>query len=450
MSPLDYVKTFNEFLWNSFLMYALLGVGIFYTVYLGFPQIRHLNLAFKYAFGPVFKKRKPGEKKVNSFQALATAVAAQVGTGNIGGVATAVATGGLGAIFWMWVSALLGMSTIFSEAVLAQKYKKEFHGETVGGSAYYLYYGLGSKWLAVFFSVAIVIALGFVGNMVQANSISIDLTNAFHIPSYIIGIILAAVVAVVVIGGQRRITAIAELLVPFMAVVYIVGSLIIIYMFADQLPSVIRTIFHDAFSLQSAAGGAAGTVMKYAIRYGVARGLFSNEAGMGSTPHAHALADVKDPSEQGFVAMAGVFVDTVLICTSTAFVIMLTGSYHNTALKSVAITQQGFEIAFGEGGIVFLAISLIFFAFTTIIGWYMFAEMNIKFMFGKKGILVYRALVVGFVFLGCLFAADLVWELADTFNGLMVIPNLIGIIFLAPQVKKIYTNFLANRKKKSS
>ena len=182
MNVLDYVKAFNEFLWNSFLMYALLGVGIFYTVYLGFPQIRHLNLAFKYAFGPIFKKRKPGETKVNSFQALATAVAAQVGTGNIGGVATAIASGGMGAIFWMWISALLGMSTIFSEAVLAQKYKKEYHGETVGGSAYYLYYGLGSKWLAVCFSVAIVLALGFVGNMVQANSISIALNNAFHIP----------------------------------------------------------------------------------------------------------------------------------------------------------------------------------------------------------------------------------------------------------------------------
>jgi len=233
MNVLDYVKAFNEFLWNSFLMYALLGVGIFYTVYLGFPQIRHLNLAFKYAFGPIFKKRKPGETKVNSFQALATAVAAQVGTGNIGGVATAIASGGMGAIFWMWVSALLGMSTIFSEAVLAQKYKKEYHGETVGGSAYYLYYGLGSKWLAVCFSVAIVLALGFVGNMVQANSISIALNNAFHIPSYIIGIVLAAVVGVVIIGGQRRITAIAELLVPFMAVVYILGSLVIIYMFAD-------------------------------------------------------------------------------------------------------------------------------------------------------------------------------------------------------------------------
>ena len=347
MNVLDYVKAFNEFLWNSFLMYALLGVGIFYTVYLGFPQIRHLNLAFKYAFGPIFKKRKPGETKVNSFQALATAVAAQVGTGNIGGVATAIASGGMGAIFWMWVSALLGMSTIFSEAVLARSIRKSIMARRSEAQPYYLYYGLGSKWLAVCFSVAIVLALGFVGNMVQANSISIALNNAFHIPSYIIGIVLAAVVGVVIIGGQRRITAIAELLVPFMAVVYILGSLVIIYMFADQLPHVIRTIFQDAFSMKSAAGGAAGTVMKYAIRYGVARGLFSNEAGMGSTPHAHALADVKDPSEQGFVAMAGVFVDTVLICTSTAFVIMLTGSFQNLSLKSVAITQEGFEIAFG-------------------------------------------------------------------------------------------------------
>lgn len=449
MTALDIVKAFNELLWNHFLMYALLGVGIFYTVYLGFPQIRHLNLAFKYAFGPVFKKKNPGENKVSSFQALATAVAAQVGTGNIGGVATAIATGGMGAIFWMWLSALLGMSTIFSEAVLAQKYKKEYHGETVGGSAYYLYYGLGSKWLAVFFSIAIVFALGCVGNMVQANSISIALTNAFHISPYIVGFVLAAVVAVVIIGGQRRITSLAELLVPFMAVVYIIGSLVIIFMFADHLPYVFRTISHDAFSMEAAGGGAAGTGMKYAIRYGVARGLFSNEAGMGSTPHAHALADVKDPSEQGFVAMAGVFVDTVLICSSTAFVIMLTGSFENTSLKSVAITQAGFETAFGESGIIFLAVSLLFFAFTTIIGWYMFAEMNIKFMFGKKGVKPFRGVVVGCIFVGCLFAADIVWELADTFNGLMVIPNLVGIVLLAPQVKEIYRNFLARRKAKA-
>lgn len=449
MTALDIVKAFNELLWNHFLMYALLGVGIFYTVYLGFPQIRHLNLAFKYAFGPVFKKKNPGENKVSSFQALATAVAAQVGTGNIGGVATAIATGGMGAIFWMWLSALLGMSTIFSEAVLAQKYKKEYHGETVGGSAYYLYYGLGSKWLAVFFSIAIVFALGCVGNMVQANSISIALTNTFHISPYIVGFVLAAVVAVVIIGGQRRITSLAELLVPFMAVVYIIGSLVIIFMFAGHLPYVFRTIFHDAFSMEAAGGGAAGTVMKYAIRYGVARGLFSNEAGMGSTPHAHALADVKAPSEQGFVAMAGVFVDTVLICSSTAFVIMLTGSFENTSLKSVAITQAGFETAFGESGIIFLAVSLLFFAFTTIIGWYMFAEMNIKFMFGKKGVKPFRGVVVGCIFVGCLFAADIVWELADTFNGLMVIPNLVGIVLLAPQVKEIYRNFLARRKAKA-
>jgi len=446
MNVLDVLNQIDSFVWGPPLLILLVGTGILLTYRLRLLQIFQL----KKALSLIFSAENKGSGDIDSFKALCTALAATVGTGNIVGVATAIKAGGPGAIFWMWVSALLGMSTIFSEAVLAQKYKKEYHGETVGGSAYYLYYGLGSKWLAVCFSVAIVLALGFVGNMVQANSISIALNNAFHIPSYIIGIVLAAVVGVVIIGGQRRITAIAELLVPFMAIVYILGSLVIIYMFAGQLPHVIRTIFQDAFSMKSAAGGAAGTVMKYAIRYGVARGLFSNEAGMGSTPHAHALADVKDPSKQGFVAMAGVFVDTVLICTSTAFVIMLTGSFQNLSLKSVAITQEGFEIAFGNGGIIFLAISLIFFAFTTIIGWYMFAEMNIKFMFGKKGILSYRALVVLFVFLGCLFAADMVWELADTFNGLMVIPNLIGIIFLAPQVKKIYKNFLANRKKNNS
>lgn len=446
MTLLDIVKAFNGLLWNSFLMYALLGVGIFYTIYLGFPQIRHLNLAFKYAFGPIFKKKKEGEQKVNSFQALATAVAAQVGTGNIGGVATAIATGGLGAIFWMWLSAILGMSTIFSEAVLAQKYKKEYHGETVGGSAYYIFYGLGSRWLAVAFSIAIVIALGFVGNMVQANSIALALNTAFHIPLWSVGIVLAVVVGFVIIGGQKRITSIAELLVPFMALVYIIGSLVIVYMYADHLPAIFTKIFHDAFSMESAAGGAAGTVMKEAIRYGVARGLFSNEAGMGSTPHAHALADVKNPSEQGFVAMAGVFVDTVLICTSTALVIMLTGVYDYPELKSVAITQAGFKAAFGDFGLMFLAISLIFFAFTTIIGWYMFAEMNIKFMFGKKGVKPFRGVVVCCVFAGCLFAADIVWELADTFNGLMVIPNLIAIVVLAPQVKKIYKSFLEKRK----
>ena len=454
MNALDYVKQFNELLWNGFLMYILLAVGIFYTIYLGFPQIRHFGLMFKYAFGPVFKRRKKHHKhtsgdgghKVNSFQALATAVAAQVGTGNIGGVATAIATGGVGAIFWMWISSILGMGTIFSEATLAQKYREVKDGGVSGGPAYYISKGLKCRPLAVFFALAIILALGCVGNMVQANSISIAITKASGFSPFLIGGILAALVALVIMGGQRRITTIAEFVVPFMALIYILGSLVVLFLYIGDVPHMFQSVVSEAFSTKAAAGGAAGTVMKYAIRYGVARGLFSNEAGMGSTPHAHAMAHVKDPAIQGFVAMAGVFVDTLLICSSTAFVIMLTGAYQDGDLKSVAITQEAFSRAFGPGGITFLAIALFFFAFTTIMGWYMFGEMNVRYLFGKYGVLPFRLIVCGCIFCGCIFAADLVWELADTFNGLMAIPNLIAIVWLAPQVRKMYTHFLQRRR----
>lgn len=447
MDLISFVRAFNDVLWNNFLMYALLCVGIFYTVYLGFPQVRHLALAFKYAFGGVFKKREKGEAaNVNSFQALATAVAAQVGTGNIGGVATAIAMGGMGAIFWMWVSALLGMGTIFSEAVLAQKYKEVRHGEVVGGPAFYIHHGLKSKVLACFFSVALIFALSFVGNMVQANSISLAITSAFNVSPYVVGSLIAALVALVIVGGQRRITSIAELVVPFMALVYILGSIVILFMFSDQIVPVFKAIFTEAFSLKSAAGGAAGTVMRYAIRYGVARGLFSNEAGMGSTPHAHALANVKDPSIQGFVAMAGVFVDTMLICTATALVIMVTGAYKDGSLQSVAITQAAFQHAFGNTGLVFLAVSLFFFAFTTIMGWYIFGEMNVKYLIGYRGVKPFRLLVIVCIFVGSVFTANLVWEMADTFNGMVVIPNLFALIALAPKVRKTYVEFLKRRR----
>lgn len=454
MNALDYVKQFNGFLWNDFLMYVLLAVGVFYTIYLGFPQIRHFGLMFKYAFGPAFKRRKKRDKhakqdeahKVNSFQALATAVAAQVGTGNIGGVATAIATGGVGAIFWMWVSSLLGMGTIFSEATLAQKYREVKEGGVSGGPAYYISKGLKCHPLAVFFALAIILALGCVGNMVQANSISIAITKASGISPFLIGGVLASLVALVIMGGQRRITTIAEFVVPFMALIYILGSFVVLFLYIGDVPDMFQSVVSEAFSTKAAAGGAAGTVMKFAIRYGVARGLFSNEAGMGSTPHAHAMAHVKDPAIQGFVAMAGVFVDTILICSSTAFVIMLTGAYQGTDLKSVAITQEAFSRAFGSGGVTFLAIALFFFAFTTIMGWYMFGEMNVRYLFGKYGVLPFRLIVCGCIFCGSIFAADLVWELADTFNGLMAIPNLIAIVWLAPQVRKMYTHFLQRRR----
>lgn len=445
------VKAINSVLWTKFLMYALLALGIFYTIYLGFPQITKIGLAFKYAFGGLFKKKDKskekddGEVKVNSFQALATAIAAQVGTGNIGGVATAVASGGPGAIFWMWVSGILGMSTIFAEAVLAQLYKEERDGEPVGGPSYYISKGLNSKVLASVFSVAIILALGFVGNMVQSNSISLAMSNALNVNALYIGIGLAVLVGFVVMGGVKRITSMAELVVPFMALIYIIGSCAILYIYRHHLGLVFSGVFREAFSTEAVIGGMAGTVMKEAIKNGVARGLFSNEAGMGSTPHAHATAKVKDPCIQGFVAMAGVIVDTIVICSITALIVLATDA-HMSGAKAVAITQYAFTAAFGKAGTIFLAVSLMFFAFTTIVGWYMFGEMNIRYLFkGKKAINVYRVLVLICIVVGSKFGNDIIWDLADTFNGFMVIPNLIALFLLAPQVKKAYKNYLRRK-----
>lgn len=445
---IDILQKMNGILWKSFLMYALLGIGILYTVYLGFPQITKIGLCFKYAFGDIFKKKKPDEKgEVNSFKALATAIAAQVGTGNIGGVATAVMAGGPGAIFWMWISGILGMSTIFAEAVLAQIYREKKKDIIVGGPAYYISKGLKSRPLAIFFAVAIILALGIVGNMVQSNSIALAMSTAFNVNEILVGVSLAIVVAFVIVGGVKRITSVAELVVPIMALVYIIGSIVILVKFGSKLPDVLKHIFTQAFSLQAVAGGAAGSVMKEAIKNGVARGLFSNEAGMGSTPHAHAIADVKDPSIQGFVAMAGVIVDTLVICSVTALIVLVSGA-HGHGLDSVAVTQKAFELAFGEIGVKFLAVSLLFFAFTTIVGWYMFGEMNIIYLFGQRAVKYYRIVVLLAVVTGSYFGSDLVWELADFFNGVMVIPNMIALLFLAPKVKKTYDNFKIRRKNK--
>ncbi len=411
------VKAINSVLWTKFLMYALLALGIFYTIYLGFPQITKLGLMFKYAFGGLFKKKDKKEKKddgeveVNSFQALATAIAAQVGTGNIGGVATAVASGGPGAIFWMWVSSK----------------------------------GLKSKPLAIIFSITIILALGFVGNMVQSNSIALAMSNALNVNALYIGIGLAVLVGFVIMGGLKRITTMAELVVPFMALIYIIGSGAILYIYRNHLGLVFSGVFREAFSTQAVIGGMAGTVMKEAIKNGVARGLFSNEAGMGSTPHAHATAKVKDPCIQGFVAMAGVIVDTIIICSITALIVLATDA-HMSGAKAVAITQYAFTSAFGKAGTIFLAVSLMFFAFTTIVGWYMFGEMNIRYLFkGKAAINVYRVLVLICIVVGSIFGSNLIWDLADTFNGFMVIPNLIALFLLAPQVKKAYKNYLRRK-----
>ncbi|MCR8968444.1 sodium:alanine symporter family protein [Facklamia sp. 7083-14-GEN3] len=441
----------SDKMWSSVLLYLLVAVGLLYSVYLGFPQIRFFGKAFKETFGGVFgKKEKDEAGTMSSFQALATAVAAQVGTGNVAGIATAIMAGGPGAIFWMWMSAFIGMATIFGEAVLAQKYREVREGDYVGGPAFYISKGINNKkfakFLAAFFSVAIIIALGFIGNLVQSNSISAAVTEATGINPIIVGIVIAGAAALVFMGGMKRIANFAELVVPVMAVLYILGVIVVMFVYNDQIIPAFQSIFTEAFKPTSMMGGAIGATVKQAIRFGVARGLFSNEAGMGSTPHAHAVANVKHPAEQGLVAIVGVVIDTLVVGTATAMVILVTGA-HEKGLAGPLVTQEAFSTAFGTIGTSFLALCLTFFAFTTIVGWYYFGETNIRYLFGHKGLLPYRIIVIFFIILGSSLTqkVDFVWLMADFFNGLMVFPNMIALIFLAPQVKRILDSFKAGR-----
>lgn len=453
---------------TDMLMYILLFAGLYFSIKLGFPQVTRLGEALKHVFGGIFHKKEAKEGSMSSFQALATAVAAQVGTGNVAGVATAILAGGPGAIFWMWVSAFLGMGTIFCEAVLAQIYRERMKGELVGGPAYYISKGIvigvddpvgsrgeikftkskASKYLAGFFSIAIILALGFIGNSVQSNSITSAIVVAVPgIPKVAIGVVIAVLAALVFWGGMKRIASFAELVVPIMATVYILGSLVILVMFSEHIIPAIQMIFESAFTGTAAMGGVIGASVREAIKRGVARGLFSNEAGMGSTPHAHAVAHVKHPAEQGLTAMVGVFVDTALVCSATALAIMVTQSYLDPTLKGAAVTQAAFTEAFGYTGTVFLAVCLSFFAFTTIIGWYYFGEANVKYLFKGKGLTFYRLIVCAFIVLGATLKVDLVWTMADVFNTLMVFPNILGVFLLSNIVKAVLADYDACKAK---
>lgn len=439
-SLLKIVQSINGVLWGYVLIVMLVGCGIFFTFNLRGIQIRKFGKAFKQAFGGfTLRGKKAGKDGMSSFQSLATAIAAQVGTGNLAGAATAIVSGGPGAIFWMWISAFFGMATIFAEAVLAQTFKKEVDGQITGGPSYYLKYGMKSKFLSSLFAVSIIIALGFIGNMVQANSIGVAFESAFNTNPLIIGIILAIVAGFIFIGGIGRIASFTEKLVPIMAAFYIIGGIIILIMMGGATGDAFRQIFVGAFDPSAVLGGAAGVAVKDAVRYGVARGLFSNEAGMGSTPHAHAVAKVDDPTQQGLVAIVGVFIDTFVVLTITALVIIATGA-NLSGETGIAATQKAFEIGFGKFGLIFVAIALLFFAFSTIIGWYFFAEANVKFLFGNKALNPFRIIVLLFIIMGTTMHVELVWELADMFNGIMVIPNVIGLVGLSKIVKKAMTS----------
>lgn len=435
-----FVEQASNILWNYLLLFLLVGTGVYFTIRLRGVQLRRFGEGFRRVFGGfTLRGKKADDAGMSSFQALATAIAAQVGTGNITGCATALVSGGPGALFWTWVSAFFGMATIYAEAVLAQHYKTTVNGKVTGGPAYYIraaFKGRFGKVLAGIFSVLIILALGFMGNMVQSNSIGDAFHNAFGVNRVVVGVITAAIAAFIFLGGVRRIASVTEKIVPVMAAFYILGCLVILVVNYKAIPNAFAQIFMLAFQPQAIAGGVAGVTVQQAMRFGVARGLFSNEAGLGSTPHAHALAKVNHPQEQGAVAILGVFIDTFVVLTLTGLVLITSGLVPE-GLTGTALTQAAFSQAFGSFGPVFVAICMFFFAFSTIIGWYFFGQSNFKALFGEKALPVYSVIVVAFILVGSTLKVDLVWAMADFFNGLMAVPNLLALLALSGVVVAI-------------
>ena len=451
----EIVLKVQHYLSDYILIVALVVAGLWFTARTGFIQVRGFKRGMKQVFGGLFgKKGEAGNDGMSSFQALATAIAAQVGTGNIAGAATAIAIGGPGAIFWMWAAAFLGMATIYAEALMAQKYKQVgADGIVTGGPVYYIraaFNNVFGKVLAGIFAVLLIFALGFMGNAVQSNSIAASFHTAFGIPQWIMGLIVAVLSIAVFSGGMKRIAKVTETIVPLMAGLYIVGSLVVIICNWRNIPLAFYEILVGAFAPSAIAGGAIGATIKLALTKGVARGLFSNEAGMGSTPHAHAVAKVDHPVEQGHAAMIGVFIDTFVVLTMTALVIVTTRALPESysvvegGYTGAELSQFAYSLVYGKFGEIFIAICMFFFAFSTIVGWYFFGQANIKYLFGSKAVPVYSALVCICVFLGSLAQVDLVWNMADCFNSLMVVPNIIGLLALSGMIKKVHDDYFNN------
>lgn len=462
---LNIVAKANGYLSDYILIILLVGVGLFFTIKTRFVQIRCFGEGMKKVFGNISLHGTKNKSGLSPFQALATAIAAQVGTGNIVGASGAILLGGPGAIFWMWIIAFLGMATIYAEAVLAQETKtKDANGEIHGGPVYYIKKafpnGFGT-FLAVFFAIAITLALGFMGGMVQSNSIAESCNNAFGISTWIVGIVLAIVCAIIFIGGIQRIASVAEKIVPIMAVLFLLGGLVVLITNIGGLIDAIVMIFKFAFTPDALIGGGIGYSLKTAVSQGAKRGLFSNEAGMGSTPHAHAMANVEKPHDQGVVAMIGVFIDTFVVLTITAFVVIttlytgdgilagLSGDTYTAAVTgtdAIVSKTNAMQLAVSNGfpdfmsgfGNGFVAVCLLFFAFTTIIGWNFFGKINVQYLFknSKAATVIYSIIAIIFLFLGTIASNNLVWELTDFFNYLMVIPNVIALIALYKTVVK--------------
>ena len=428
------IGTASNYLYSYVLIILLVGGGIYFTIRTKGVQLRYLLESIRVILEPSDKE----DESISAFQALMVSTASRVGTGNIAGISTAICFGGPGAIFWMWMSAFFGMATIYAEATLAQNYKTVKHGEVTGGPVYYIhaaFKGLFGKILGVIFAIFLILALGFMGNMVQSNSIGAAFTEVFqvygiNIPPITIGLVLAVLAGFIFIGGTKRLAAVVEKVVPVMAGVYIVGSLILIGLHINHVPTAFMMIIKGAFDPKAVMGAGAGITVREAIRFGVARGLFSNEAGMGSTPHAHARAKAESPHHQGLCAMISVFIDTFVILNLTVFAVLTTDAM-SSGKDGTALTQAAFMQSFGNFGSIFIAICLLFFAFSTILGWHFFGLTNAKYLFGEGAAKVYSFIVVICIVIGSMLKVNLVWALADFFNALMVIPNVLALLALS-------------------
>lgn len=453
----------NNFVWGLPMLVMLVGTGILMTVLTKVFQISHFGYWMKHTLGSIFTDRHitkhtdKEDKSISQFQSLCTALAATIGTGNIVGVSSALIAGGPGAIFWMWIVAFFGMMTNYSENVLGIYYrKKNARGEWAGGAMYYLRDGLGAKKgcggigavLAVLFSAFCLLASFGIGNMSQINSIAGNMDAAFHIPTFVTGIVLMVIAALVILGGLKRIASVTEKLVPFMAIAYIVGALVVCVVNADQFGAVFAAIFKGAFGMKAVGGGIVGSGVKLAVTWGMKRGVFSNEAGLGSSVMVHSSSNVKEPVRQGMWGIFEVFADTIVVCTLTAFTVLSSGLVDLetgkvlSASAGSALVGEAFSTVFGKVGPAFIALAILLFAFSTVLGWSHYGSTACEYLFGTAATFVYKVIFVVFILCGAVMKLDLAWDLSDTFNGLMAMPNLVGVLVLSPVVCRITKNYV--------
>ena len=453
----------NGFVWGLPMLILLVGTGILMTVLTKCFQITHFKHWLKNTIGGIFKDSHVTahtaheDMQISQFQSLCTALAATIGTGNIAGVAAAIAAGGPGAIFWMWIVAFFGMMTNFSENVLGIYYRRRNEkNEWCGGAMYYLKDGLGAKKgcaqigsiLAVMFSVFCIMASFGIGNMSQINSIAVNMNSAFHVPSFVTGIVLMLLAGLVIVGGLKRIAAVTEKLVPFMAVIYLAGALIVLFTNIGQVGAVFSSIIKGAFGMRAVGGGIVGSGVAMAVQWGMKRGVFSNEAGLGSSVMVHSSSNVREPVVQGMWGIFEVFADTIVVCSLTAFAVLSSGLVDLETGKvlsdnvSTALVAEAFSTVFGRVGSAFIAIAILFFAFSTVLGWSQYGSKGFEYLFGTKAVKGYQIVFVVFIVIGATMDLSLAWDLSDTFNGMMAIPNLIGVIALSGTVMKITKNYV--------